>query len=193
MSRTEHRRVWPAHIQQDSTLWRRNLRLHLDEHFYQEEQSEEEQDAYIYLYLIRLVFAVFESTFRATPDYEEVERFQDAMYNSVSIMEPQPNLTVFGNRTALEETSAMFVDMLSTNPPIKRSHIRNIFKIVWWCFRVMMDFPKISSTSLKHAMLRLALFVGSPCFSSEQINPYVRVLAHAVYDHMEVFESRLDP
>lgn len=171
--------VWTTHIPPTSILWHR-LRLHLDEHF--------DDDEAIALHLIRLVASVFEKTLlHPTSSLKETESILKAIQSTALYLE-NPNDIIFGNRTVLEELTAMLVDVIGTNPLLSNTQASIAFQSVWRCFVSMTSVPKMSTKTIKHAMLHLALFFGTPVFSSKYFNPHTRTLVHALYNNIELIQ-----
>ena len=143
------------------------------------------------LHLIRLVATVFEKTFlHPISSLKETESILKAIHSTALYLE-NPNEIVFGNRTVLEELASMLVDVIGTNPLLSNMQASIAFQSVWRCFVSITSVPKMSAKTLKHAMLHLALFFGTPVFSSKNFNPHTRTLVHALYNNMEIIQYQL--
>lgn len=174
--------VWTTHIPPTSVLWHR-LRLHWNDERFDDDEA-------IALHLIRLVATVFEKTLlHPTSSLKETESILKAI-NSTALYLENPNEIIFGNRTVLEEMASMLIDVVGTNPLLSDVQASIAFQSVWRCFVTITSVPKMSTETIKHAMLRIALFFGTPIFSSKYFNPHTRTLVNALYNDMDFIQRQ---
>lgn len=162
------------------------------------EDIEDDDDALVppklrvYFHALRLIAAALQYAFSSSMNIEYVDI--DSLLAGICVViynssEYDPNRVVFGNSTALEEVITVLVDLFQSNPPITEYNVYRVYQIICQCLSPLIECRGISPVVIDRALLRLAIFIGMPIFSSPDFNPQLRRLVNALYKQIESVRS----